>query len=136
MKAQIATEYMIIVSFALMILVPFILYLQSISRDFSEGNNLTIASNSVNKIGQTADWVYSQGEPAKLKILIQVPNGVETILITDKTITWKVRTSASLSDIYYNSFANLSGDLPTTPGYYNVLVQAIDGGVNISVSPG
>lgn len=135
MKAQIATEYLIVVSFALMVLIPYILYLQTVSQNFSEENALTSASNSVQKIGQAADWVYSQGEPAKLKILIQIPNNIENISFLDKTIIWKVRTSSGVSDIYYNSVANLTGSLPTNPGYYNVLVQASKNKVSISVSP-
>jgi len=135
MKAQIATEYLIIVSFALMVLIPYVLYLQNVSQNFSEDNSLTVASNSVQKIGQTVDWVYSQGEPAKLKIQIFVPNNVKSISLASKTITWKVRTSAGISDIYYTTAANLTGNLPSTSGYYNILVQATESGVNLSVSP-
>lgn len=136
MKAQISTEYLIVVSFALMVLVPFALYLQDVSRRFSEDNSLTIASNSVKRIGQIADWVYSQGEPSKLKIQVAVPNNVENISFINKIIIWKVRTSAGISDVYYTCVANLTGSLPTNPGYYYVLVQAIENGVNISVSSG
>ena len=136
MKAQIATEYLIIVSFALMVLIPYTLYLQNVSQSFTEDNNLIVASNSVQKIGQIADWVYYQGEPAKLRIVVSIPKNVENISFIDKTMNWKVRTGAGVSDIYYNSIANLTGNLPTVPGYYNVLVQAMGNKVNISVSTG
>jgi hypothetical protein len=135
MKAQISTEYLIIVSFALMVLVPFALYLQDVSRRFSEDNSLTVASNSVKKIGQAADWVYSQGEPSKLNIQIAVPNNVEDISFVNNSIIWKIKTSSGVSDIYYTSIANLTGSLPTSSGYYYVLVQALENGVSISVSP-
>jgi hypothetical protein len=134
MKAQVAIEYLAIISFALMILIPYALYLQSVSRNLSEENYLTIASNSVQKIGQISDWVYSQGWPAKTTILIQIPSNVEEISFNGKMMNWKIRTSSGISDIYYISVANLTGILPTTPGYYNVLIQAIENGVNISVS--
>jgi hypothetical protein len=94
-----------------------------------------MASNSVKKLGQTVDWVYSQGEPAKLKVLIFIPKNVENISFIDKTINWKVRTSSGVSDIYYTTVASLEGSLPTTSGYYNILVQASQNKVNISVSP-
>jgi uncharacterized protein (UPF0333 family) len=124
MKSQVATEYLIIVSFALMVLIPFILYLTNVSQNFSEDNTLTVASDSVQKIGQTADLVYSRGEPAKLTISILIPANVQEINFTNKTMTWKVRTSSGVSDVYYNSVANLTGNLSTTPGYYNVIVEA------------
>ncbi|MEM5773348.1 MAG: hypothetical protein QXL86_03975 [Candidatus Aenigmatarchaeota archaeon] len=135
MKAQVAIEYLAIVSFALLVLIPYALYLQSVSRNLNEDNSLTIASNSVQKIGQTADWIFSQGEPAKITILIQIPSNVEEITFNGKIMNWKIRTSAGLSDVYYISAANLTGSLPTSPGYYNILIKAIEGGVNISVSP-
>jgi uncharacterized protein (UPF0333 family) len=134
MKAQIAIEYLAIISFALLILIPYTLYLQSVSRNLSEENDLTIASNNVQKIGQISDWVYSQGKPAKTTILIQIPNNVEEISFDGKIMNWKIRTSSGTSDIYYISAANLTGILPKSPGYYNVLIQAIENGVNISVS--
>lgn len=134
MKSQVATEYLIIVSFVLMVLIPYILYLTNMSQSFSEDNTLTVASDSVQKIGQTADLVYSRGEPAKLKISILIPSNVEDISFIGKTMTWKVKTSSGVSDIYYNSVATLKGSLPKTPGYYNVIVEATDSEVNINVS--
>ena len=134
MKAQIATEFLIVISFAIMVLVPYALYLTKVSQNFGEDNSLTVASNSVQKIGQTADWVYSQGEPSRLKILILVPNNVENISFINKTMNWKMRTSSGESDIYYNSIANLTGSIPTAPSYYNLLIQATGNGVNINVS--
>ncbi|MEM7821533.1 MAG: hypothetical protein QXX38_01830 [Candidatus Aenigmatarchaeota archaeon] len=136
MKAQIATEYLIILSFALMVLLPYALYLNNLLQEFDEDNNLSIASDSLRRIGQSADWVYSQGEPAKINILILIPKNVEEISLINKTIKWKVRTRSGSSDIYYNSVANLTGSLPLTPGYYNILIQAIYGGVKINVSTG
>jgi hypothetical protein len=134
MKSQVATEYLIIVSFVLMVLIPYILYLTNMSQSFSEDNTLTVASNSVQKIGQTADLVYSRGEPAKLKISILMPSNVEDISFTGKTMTWKVKTSSGVSDIYYNSVATLKGSLSKTPGYYNVIVEAKVNEVDINVS--
>jgi uncharacterized protein (UPF0333 family) len=134
MKAQVAIEYLAVISFALLVLIPYTLYLQSVSRNLNEENDLTIASNSVQKIGQISDWVYSQGKPAKTTILIQIPRNVEEISFNGKMMNWKIRTSSGTSDIYYISVANLTGNLPKNPGYYNVLIQAVENGVNISVS--
>jgi uncharacterized protein (UPF0333 family) len=134
MKAQIAVEYLIVVSFALMILIPYTLYLMSVSQNFSDDNSLTVASDSVNKIGETADWVYSQGEPSKSQILVTIPNHLVSATFINRTMIWKVKTSSGISDIYYTSVASLSGSFPTAPGYYNLLIQATSNGVNISVS--
>jgi len=135
MKSQVSTEYMIIVSFAMMVLIPTILYLTNASQGFSDDNTLTVASNSVQKIGQTADLVYSRGEPAKLKISVLIPSNVQEISFIGKTMNWKVKTGSGVSDVYYNSVATFSAtsSLPTTPGYYDVIVEATDSEVNICV---
>ena len=134
MKLQIATEYLIIVSFALMVLIPYILYLYSASLQYQEQNSLTISSESVKKIGEACDWVYLQGEPAKLTLKILIPKNVENITFLNKTIVWKVKTSAGLSDVYYNCLANVTGYLPNREGEYLVSVEALKGGVKISVA--
>jgi hypothetical protein len=135
MKSQVATEYLIIVSFALMVLIPYILYLTNMSQSFSEDNTLTVASDSVQKIGQTADLVYSRGEPAKLTISVLIPSNVQEISFignNNKTMNWKVKTSSGVSDVYYNSVATLNGTIPTKPGYYDITVEATGSGVNIN----
>ncbi|MEM5853549.1 MAG: hypothetical protein QXG39_02990 [Candidatus Aenigmatarchaeota archaeon] len=134
MKSQVALEYLMVISFALMVLVPYTLYLQTVSQNLKDDNNLLVASSSVQKIGQMSDWVFSQGEPAKVTILLQIPNNVEEISFNGKMMKWRVRTSSGVSDIYYFSTANLTGNLSTNPGYYYVSIQAMKDGVNVSVS--
>lgn len=134
MKSQVSVEYLIIVAFAVMVLIPYILYLNDLSQSYSENNKLTIAKNSVDKLGQTVDWVFSLGEGAKTRIDILVPEGVESIQFVGRTIEWKVRTSAGISDISYIAVANVTGTIPTSAGYKNVLVQAFRDGVNVSTS--
>jgi hypothetical protein len=136
MKSQVAMEYLIIISFALLVLIPSTIYLVNISHEFNDDNSLTVASNSMKKIGQTSDWIYSQGTPAKLKMMVLIPKNVQDIKFSGKTMTWKIKTSAGISEIYYNSLANLTGNITTNLGYYNILIQATTNGVDISVSPG
>ena len=116
MKLQIATEYLIIVSFSLMVLIPYIIYLYSASQQYQEQASLSIASENVKKIGEACDWVYLQGEPAKLTLKIVIPKNVENIFFLNKTIVWKVRTSAGISDVYYNCLSNVTGNLPVKEG--------------------
>jgi len=134
MKLQIATEYLIIVSFALMVLLPYVLYLYTISDQYQEQSSLTIASENVKKIGEACDWVYLQGEPAKFTLKIVIPKNVENISFLNKTIVWKVRTSAGTSDVYYNCLSSVTGNLPIKEGEYFVSVEASGGGVKINVT--
>jgi len=133
MKSQVAVEYLIIVSVAFMILIPTILYLNQSFIGYSDDNKLSKASETVKKIGQTADWVYSQGPPAKQTIEIFIPKDLEEISLNNKTVLFKVRTSAGVSDIFYESVAPLNGTLPSNSGYYFISLTAFQDYVNISV---
>jgi hypothetical protein len=133
-RGQVAIEYMIVVSFALMVIIPYALYLQDVSTSFARDNDLSMASNDVQRIGQTADWVYSQGPPSKMQLTLSIPSGVEDITFVNKTMTWRMRVGSGYSDIYYNSVAPLNGSLPTVEGYYNILVSSTGTGVDITVS--
>ena len=133
MKSQVAVEYLIIVSVAFMILIPTILYLNQTFIGYSDDNKLSKASETVKKIGQTADWVYSQGPPAKQTIEIFIPKDLEEISLNNKTVLFKVRTSAGVSDVFYESVAPLNGTLPFNNGYYFISLTAFQNYVNISV---
>ena len=133
MKSQVAVEYLIIVSVAFMILIPTILYLNQTFIGYSDSNKLSKASETVKKIGQTADWVYSQGPPAKQTIEIFIPKDLDEISLNNKTVLFKVRTSAGVSDVFYESVAPLNGTVPSNSGYYFVSLTAFQDYVNISV---
>jgi uncharacterized protein (UPF0333 family) len=133
MKSQVAVEYLIIVSVAFMILIPTILYLNQTFTGYNDDNKLSKASETVKKIGQTADWVYSQGPPAKQTIEIFIPKDLEEISLNNKTVLFKVRTSAGVSDVFYESVAPLNGTLPSNSGYYFISLTAFQNYVNISV---
>jgi hypothetical protein len=131
-KSQIALEYLIVVALAVSILTPILLYANQTLQTQRENNELILARNSVNKIGQTVDWVFSQGFPAKAEIEIYVPRGVEEINISGKTILFRVKTSAGVSDIYYFTLANVTGNISPIPGYTKVNVEALENEIRVS----
>ena len=133
MKSQVAVEYLIIVSVAFMILIPTVLYLNQSFIGFNDDSKVSKASETVKKIGQTADWVYSQGPPAKQTIEIFIPKDLDEISLINKTVLFKVRTSTGVSDIFYDSVAPLNGTLPSNSGYYFISLTAFQDYVNISV---
>jgi len=132
-KAQVALEYLVIISFGLMVLIPLAIYLRGSASNYSNDVNLILASQSLEKLGQAIDWVNLQGEPAKIKVKILIPNQVENISFLGRVMVWKVRTPAGVSDLYYVATANLTGSLPTLPGIYEVMVEAEEGGVRVYV---
>lgn len=132
MKGQVAQEYLIIISVAMLILIPVIYHANNMLISYRDENKISSAKNSVNKLGETANWVFSQGPPARLTVEIYIPKDVENISLDNKTINFEVRTSSGLTDVFYETIAELDGSIPETNGYYRVAVVAHENYVNIS----
>ena len=126
MKAQIAVEYLIIVGVAMMILLPLSLYLNQTLIGYRDDTKLSKAWNTVKKLGQNADWVHSQGPPAKVTVEIYVPEDVAEVSLDNNMILYRISTSAGISDVFYNTVPSLSGTLPDGSQYYFVSVTAIN----------
>jgi len=133
MKGQVATEYLIIVSVALIILIPLALYVNQSLMGYRDDTKTSRAWTTVKKLGESSDWVYSQGPPAKLTLEIYIPEDVEEISLSDKTFLFRIRTSAGISDVYYTTVSELDGYIPKDSGYYYVSLTAFSNYVNVSV---
>jgi len=126
MRAQVAVEYLIIIGVALMILLPLSLYLNQTLMGYRDDTKTSKAWNTVKKLGQNADWVHSQGPPAKVTVEIYVPEDVVEVSLDNKMILYRVITSAGTSDVFYNTVPALNGTLPTNSQYYYISVTAIN----------
>lgn len=132
MKAQVALEYLVIVSVALLILVPLVLYANQMFLGYKENTRISLAKNAVKKIGEHADWVYSQGRPARNEIQVYMPDGIEEASLENNEILLKIKTSAGTSDIFYRTVSPLNGSIPYNSGYYIISLVAFQNYVNIS----
>jgi hypothetical protein len=133
MKAQVATEYIIILSLAMMMLVPLVVFSTQNLIDYKEDAKITAAKNTVKKIGESADWVYSQGPPAKLTVNACIPSETENITISGQLLSIMIRTSAGVSEVYFETTSIINGSLPTNEGCYPVSIVAHDSYVDIGV---
>lgn len=133
MKAQAAMEYLTIVAVGLIIITPMIIYLNDMYLAYSDENKISLAKITVNKISDSANWVFSQGSPAKVTIEIFIPEGVESISFTNNTVNFAVRTKSGIVDVYDTTIMPIYGTLNPKSGYYFISLVAYDNYVNISV---
>lgn len=131
MKAQASLEYVIIVSIALLILIPAILYANDIIISSKKELRRRLAENTVEIIAENSDWVNSLGPPSVVIVRIYVPDLVEYINISDFKISLKFKNSEEI--ISKETRANVTGFIPSDEGYYNILIAAQENFVNISV---
>ncbi len=121
-NAQVSMEYVIIVGFILVIMIPLIL----IFYEHISSTNDQVITSQVDKIAKkvvdSAESVYYLGEPSKTRIKVYMPENVENVTIYDKEIVFKVKTGSGLTDISQISSVNISGDIAITPGirYINI----------------
>lgn len=133
MRAQAAVDYFSIVAVALLILLPLSIYINQLLNNYRDDTKLSHARDAVKKLGENVDWVFSQGPPARRKIEIYIPEGVEETSLENKTILFRVKTSAGISDVYYETVPELGGSIPSKNGHYFVSLVAYEDNVTISV---
>ncbi|MEM5792970.1 MAG: hypothetical protein QXY45_01235 [Candidatus Aenigmatarchaeota archaeon] len=133
MKAQVAIEYLIIASIGLILVLIGGKYLLDVFLDYSDQNRISIAKNTVKKLGETADFVSSQGPPSKTKIRILIPDGVQKISFENKTIVLSLKTRSGINDIYYKTKTEIRGNLPLKSSEYYISLESKENYVSISV---
>jgi hypothetical protein len=126
MRGQAAFEYMLVVIIVLAFLVPMWAYIIDINNDAGDELTLSYAKNAVEKIVSASDLVYTQGPPAKVRLSVFIPQGIESYNITNRTIILNVVNFAGRTTVFSTSRARLNGTLPAGSGNYWIEVRAID----------
>lgn len=131
---QVAMEYIIIISFILVVTVP-LLY---ISYTHSQDINELISTNQVDKISKkivdSAESVYYLGAPSKTTIKVYMPKNIEQILIGNNEIVFRMHTKSGTDEIVRYSTVNISGNLKTSQGLRRIEIQSFGNHVNITDS--
>jgi len=125
-KAQAAFEYMVIVIIALGFMIPIWLYVTSVKSNTTQELSLSYAKNTVEKLASTADLIYSQGAPAKVKVNVYIPDGVIGYLLANYTINLVMVYESTVTDVFAVSRARINGTLPTSEGNYWIQIEAVD----------
>jgi uncharacterized protein (UPF0333 family) len=132
MKAQASFEYMMVFALAIAFATPVWIYISSMQQSAGEELSLSYSKNAVNQITSAADLVYTQGPPAKVRLNVYIPSRVEMINITNKTVNFRILTSAGASDVFSESVANLTGNLSNSEGTYWISVESKGNYVQVS----
>ncbi|MBI2675303.1 MAG: hypothetical protein HYX24_02505 [Candidatus Aenigmarchaeota archaeon] len=134
MKGQAATEMLAIVALVLAFLIPVWYYVSTLQASTAAELTQSYAESAVSRLAKAADSVFSQGKPAKIRMDVYIPKGVENISINGRNIIVALRTGQSISNFSETSISPLNGSLPTREGTYKVSVEAFDNVVQISYS--
>jgi len=129
---QVAMEYLLIASFTLFLISIFIYFGMASLHSSQSEIKTNLAKDTLEKIGQMADWVYSQGEPSRVTFTAFLPDNVYSITIENNVISFKLKNEKT-TDLFYMTRGNLTGSILPLPGNHIFLVEAVQGLVNITV---
>lgn len=133
-KAQTSMEYMTIVLFITVTLIPLVLLYHS----QYEGTNEQIRSNQADQIARkivdTAESVYYLGENSKTSIKVYMPTGVENITVSGREIVFTVRTRYGPDEVVRVSNVDITGSIPSEMGIKTITVESKGSYVEITGS--
>jgi len=131
-KAQIGTEYLILVSFIVFLVITFagisLLYSVKI-RDTIKFSQLEKFSD---KIISSAESVFFSGEPSKVTITVYLPEGVQSIVISGKDMIYDIETNSGVSKIAYSGNVIMEGTISSNQGIKRLEIASSSDKVIIS----
>lgn len=130
--SQISMEYMMIIGFTTLVISIILIISSTYTTDVMESINLNQLDQTVKSIIESSESVYYFGEPSKTTIKGFIPEGVESILIGNKSIIFKVQTGSGLTDVGYKTTMPINGTILTSPGYHYISIEAKEGYVWIN----
>ncbi len=132
-RSQVAMEYMMVVGFAMLMVIPLFVIYGSQGMAARDQVNEKQASNIARKIVDSAETVYYLGKPSKTTIKVYMPDDIRNITISPRSIDFHMRTSQGVSVISVeSSYVNLTGSLSANPGIHYIEIAADDYAVNVS----
>jgi len=129
---QVSMEYMIVVGFSLLMIIPIIAIYGVERESIANQVNTKQAHNIARQIVDSAETVYYLGEPAKTTLKVYMPNNVERATIGNYTVAFFVNLGKSITEVHSECLVNITGALSTRPGIQFIEIAAYDYVVNIT----
>ncbi len=123
-NAQVSVEYVIIIGFSLLITLPLILIFYEHTRATSDQVISSQVDQIARKIVDNSESVYYLGEPSKTRIKVYMPENVEDAIISNKEVTFRVKTKSGVTDISHICSVNISGYIAITPGIHYISIES------------
>ncbi|MBN2454471.1 hypothetical protein JXB11_02905 [Candidatus Woesearchaeota archaeon] len=131
-SAQVSMEYLIVISFVFMLIIPLTIYFVGQSQTATGEVNTAQLEQVSRKIVENAEKVYAFGEPTTFTLKVYIPDKVESVTIANNEIEFIINRDGSPSSVVEIFPMNVSGSLSTHQGIHKIRVQAINNSVAIS----
>ena len=140
MRGQAATEFLLILGFILLLILPAGYY---VFTQTSESSRVLQADLAVSSLAKTADYIYYQAPGAKQLVDVYIPGGVEwansyighPTALGGEEINLAVYTqTGGLTDVFADTQGEVRGSWPGNSGSFRFQVKKMSGGY-VLISP-
>ena len=129
-------EYLILTGFTMLILSILLVAAYTKIGQSEKSLDIDAAEKAVNELKRAADFVYIHGDPTKLTVSVYLPKDIDSehSYIGDadgdpgNTINIAMGASGSYTDVWRWTRGTVTGDMPSTEGYYTVVVKSTSSG--------
>lgn len=124
-RGQYATEYLIVIGFSILLLVPLLSFIVGHYSDITYTFNSYQAYSVVGSIRDSALKVYHLGEGSVTTLSISVPGGIINSSLKNGEVKYTLNPKLNLStEIYVLTPINISGYLPEKQGKYHLRIES------------
>lgn len=131
-KAQVAMEYLFVVGFAFMMLLPLIALFYSQSGTIEEEVVGAQAEKIMSELISAIDTVYYLGYPSKQTLRLRFPEHIESITILGDTLVFTIDSPSGTYEMTALAAANLTGSLETFAGPHIITIATTQTGVSLT----
>jgi hypothetical protein len=131
-RGQAAMEYLSVMGFALLLIIPIIIVFFSQSQDVTD----QLSMNQVRSIGRdivtSAEKIYYLGEPSQTILKVYMPSKILNIVVQQHALVFNMSINNAVSEVVFASNVNLTGNISAQSGIRYIKVKAVGGEVNLS----
>ena len=135
-KGQVSTEYLVMIGFVLVILVPIVIIYFNYTGSTSDTISSAKTSQVAKEIVKASNEVSSFGEGSQKKIKISFPDGLTSINFDNKEIIFRFKDSkgneneiVEVADVNFAAYT-----IPFTPGVKDLVVKSLADSVVVQVA--
>ncbi len=123
-----------IMGFVSLMVVPLVVIYFTSVQDSGDEINGRQALNIARKVADAAESVYYLGEPSQTTLKVMIPPNIQSAVVNNTEIMFRMKTKSGVSDLVQVSSVNLTGSLPSSNGMHTITVKAESGSVLVSYS--
>ena len=131
-KGQVSIEYMIIVGFMFLLLVPLIYLYATTQKDSQDQLTEAQVLRVGNIIRDASERVYFAGEPAQETLQLYFPDNVKNLVFQNTSIIFTVAGGANQYELAVYGVAPMNGSVLFNKGVHIVTVRTQAGVVQVS----